>query len=117
MNTPPDIGLNNLLELDGEIFNMTGGYWTKIEARQVNVSAEIPHGIKYSLTLHDKTKARILGYDNAHAVKSKRKGFHGRIVQWDHKHEREMVTNYHFRSAGQLLEDFWNDVNRIIDND
>ncbi len=48
-----DIGLENLLELYAEVFPMDNGYWTKFEARRVFVSRKIPHGIKYSLTLHN----------------------------------------------------------------
>jgi len=37
------------------------------------MSRHAPHGIRYSLTLHDKYGARVLGYDNAHAVKPPKK--------------------------------------------
>ena len=57
-------GLENLLNLDGEIFPMDNGYWTKFEARRVPISAQMPHGIRYSLTLHDRNNTRVLGYDN-----------------------------------------------------
>ena len=33
---------------------MDTGHWTKFEAYSVTVSAHIPHGIKYSFTLHEK---------------------------------------------------------------
>ncbi len=29
----------------------------------------MPHGIRYALTLHDRYGTRLLGFDNAHAVK------------------------------------------------
>lgn len=109
-----DAGLAALLELDGEIFPMDNGYWTKFEAKVVTVSDKIPHGIRYSLTLHDRHNARILGYDNAHGVKAGKRGFSARRVEWDHKHERRRVTPYAFKDAGRLLEDFWRDVNRIM---
>ena len=48
-----DPGLETLLELDGEVFPMENGYWTKIEAHRVSPSDQIPHGIRYSLSLHD----------------------------------------------------------------
>ena len=56
----------------------------------------------------------MIGYDNAHGVKPKRKGYVGRRVAWDHRHDRETVANYEFSSAGQLMEDFWDDVDRTI---
>jgi len=46
--------LENLLNLHGEVFPMGNGYWIKFEAYQVEVMRSIPHGIRYSLTLHDK---------------------------------------------------------------
>jgi hypothetical protein len=89
-----------LLELDGEIFPMDNGYWTKFEAKAVEPNDKIPHGIKYSLTLHDRHNVRILGYDNAHGIKPKKKRFGAKKVEWDHKHERETVQSYEFESAG-----------------
>ncbi len=70
-----NIGLESLLELDGEIFPMEKGYWTKIEAKMVQPNDKIPHGIKYSLTLHDRNNSRILGYDNAHGFKSENRRY------------------------------------------
>ncbi len=68
-----DPGLEVLLQLDNEIFPMENGFWTKFEAKQVVVNEHIPHGIKYSLTLHDPSNTRILGYDNAHYKTKKEK--------------------------------------------
>lgn len=64
----PDVGLDTLLDLDGSILEQEGGYWIKIEVRQIPMSRHAPHGIRYSLTLHDRYGTRVLGYDNAHAV-------------------------------------------------
>lgn len=109
----PIIGLEILLALDGEIYFMDKGYWIKIEAREVHVSKHIPHGVRYSLTLHDRNNTRILGYDNAHApIKTKRKRFSGKKVTWDHIHKREIVEPYEFNTPVELLEDFWNDVDK-----
>lgn len=102
--------LETLLNLNGEIFPMDNGYWTKFEAWQVKPSEQIPHGISYSLTLHDRHNRRVIGFDNAHAVKPKRKKYGARKVTWDHKHQQEKVFPYEFESAAQLLEDFWNAV-------
>ena len=46
-----DASLETLLELDGEVFPMDNGYWTKLEACRVTPTPHIPHGIKYSLTM------------------------------------------------------------------
>jgi len=106
--------IETLLLLNGEIFPMSNGYWTKFEVRKISPSEQIPHGIRYSLTLHDRNNKRIIGYDNAHAVKPKRKKYGATRVVWDHKHQNSFTEAYAFESAGQLLEDFWNDVNKII---
>jgi len=110
-----DYGLETLLDLNGEIFPMENGYWTKFEARKVTPNEHIPHGIKYSLTLHNSRNERIIGYDNAHGIKRKGNKYTANRIVWDHKHKQNIVEPYEFDSAGQLLEDFWNDVNRIID--
>ena len=111
-----DFGLEVLLSLDEEVFPMDNGYWTKFEVKKIPPNAHIPHGIKYSLTLHDRHNRRVIGYDNAHAVKSKRKQFGGSRIVWDHKHEKEVVKPYEFEDAGQLIEDFWKDVNKILES-
>jgi hypothetical protein len=110
---PQDFELETLLNLDGEIFRMEDGYWTKFEAKLVGPDENFPHGIRYSLTLHDSRNQRILGFDNAHGVKPKRKKYAGKKRTWDHKHDREKVASYEFESPGQLIEDFWRAVDMI----
>ena len=57
-----DASLETLLDLDGEIFPMDNGYWTKFEVSRIKPTKQIPHGIKYSLTLHDRNNTRIFGH-------------------------------------------------------
>ncbi len=109
-----DFDLETLLNLNGEIFPMENGYWTKFEAYQVEPSQQIPHGICYSLTLHDKSNRRVVGFDNAHAIKPKRKKYGARKMTWDHKHRQEKVFSYEFETAGQLLEHFWEAVEAYL---
>lgn len=109
-----DFDLETLLNLNGEIFPMENGCWTKFEAYRVDPSEQIPHGISYSLTLHDKNNRRVIGFDNAHAVKPQRKKYGARKVTWDHKHQLETVVSYEFESAGQLLMDFWEAVEAYL---
>lgn len=101
--------------LNGEIYPMDNGYWVKFEAWQVKPNTQVPHGIRYSLTLHDHDNRRVLGFDNAHAPKPGRKRYGARKTTWDHKHQREKTTAYGFESPGQLLEDFWRETYRIIE--
>lgn len=91
-----DIGLDYLLVLDGEIFPMDNDYWTKIEAKLVEPNDKTPHGIRYSLTLHDRNNTRVLGYDNAHGIKPKKKRFGASKTEWDHKHEKTSIKSYEF---------------------
>lgn len=111
-----DVGLITLLDLDGQSYWIRK-YWVKFEARQVEKDEHRPHGIKYSLTLHDRNNTRILGFDNAHAIKKKGRRttkYTGRVVTYDHIHKQNKVERYLFSSASQLLEDFWNAANQII---
>jgi len=103
-------GLKNLLNLNGEIFPMDNGYWVKFEVKKVDVSRAIPHGIKYSLTLHNKVNQRIVGFDNAHSYKPRNAKYGAKKETWDHIHKRMDTFPYEFNSADQLMEDFWQAV-------
>ena len=107
--------LENLLNLDGEVFPMDSGYWIKFEAKRVDVSIGIPHGIKYSLTLHDKLNRRVVGYDNAHSFKPKQK-YGAKKETYDHIHKKMDIVSYEFESPTQLLEDFWKSVDYYMEN-
>ena len=116
MNSP-DVGLDTLLDLDSSILEQEGGYWIKIEVRRVPMSRHVPQGISYSLTLHDKYGVRVLGYDNAHAVKPPKKfKFAGQRLAYDHRHRTssDKGVPYAFESAYRLLEDFFAEVDRVI---
>jgi hypothetical protein len=112
-----DHGFATLLDLHGSILDQGGGYWIKIEAWQVAPSKAIPHGIRYSLSLHEPYGKRILGYDNAHSIKPPKKfKYAGRVLTFDHTHRHisDRGVPYEFRDAQQLLEDFFADVDRLL---
>lgn len=112
-----DPAIDTLLDLDGSILDQENGYWIKIEARRTAPSDEVPHGIRYSVTLHDPYGKRILGYDNAHSVKPPRKfKYAGRILAFDHKHRHasDHGVPYEFTTAQQLITNFFADVDRIL---
>lgn len=110
-----DDALSYLLDLDGEILVQAGGYWVKIEARACEPSPQVPHGISYTLTLHDRYGERVLGFDNAHAPPKERKAFSARRIAYDHWHPSgRTLEAYEFTDAGKLLEDFFAAVNRIL---
>ena len=111
-------GLDYLLDLYGEILAQKYGSLIKIEARKLEkVTKEYPHRVKYSLTLHDRYGKRLLGFDNAHLIKTRKRGrFIGRAVAYDHKHlgpDDEGVP-YVFESAEQLLADFFTEVDKVL---
>ena len=113
-----DKGLDYLLDLDGEILAQEGGYWIKIEARQLKqATKKCPHRIRYCLTLHDRYGKRVIGFDNAHSVKTRKRGrYKGRSVAYDHKHMNpvDKGTPYVFESAEQLLSDFFEEVDKYL---
>ena len=109
-----DRTLDNLLLLNGEIFPMSNRFWTKIEAYRVEPNEHIPHGVRYSLTLHNQYNIRVLGFDNAHAFTPKKKKFGAHKTTWDHKHQEQKIVPYEYESAEQLLEDFWTAVEETL---
>lgn len=103
-----DYELEVLLSLDGFEFRFAAGYWVKIEAQHIDTTKRRPHGIKYSLTLHDPGGRRIYGLDNAHAVR--------RLADYDHRHllGARKIVPYRYAGPAQLLEDFYREVERIL---
>lgn len=104
----PDYELEFLLSLDGQEFRFASGYRIKIEVRKVEVTNSRPHGIKYSLTLHDQNGRRIYGMDNAHGT--------GRRREFDHRHVygTRKIVGYRYRTAGELLNVFYREAERIL---
>lgn len=113
-----DPGISTLVELHDQIIDQGNGYWIKIEAWRVVATPNIPHGVRYSLTLHEPYGKRILGYDNAHAVKPPKKfKYAGTRLPYDHKHRHvsDKGVPYEFRDAHQLLADFFTEVDRVLE--
>lgn len=110
-------GLGALIDLDGAILDQGNGYWVEIHAWTVEPTADVPHGLRYSLTLHDRSGTRIPGFDNAHAPKGRKRGrFAGQKLPYDHRHRHvaDGGVPYSFRDAHQLLKDFFSEVDRVI---
>jgi hypothetical protein len=113
----PDTGLEALLDLNGYIVDQDLGYWIKVEAWRVVATPEIPHSIRYSLTLHEPYGKRIMGYDNSHAIKPPKKfKYAGQRLAYDHKHRHisDKGVPYEFKDAYQLLADFFKEVDRVL---
>ena len=76
--------------------------------RRVPVTREKPHGLDYSLTLHDSAGERLVGFDNAHVIAESKTGIR------DHKHRFKTVKPYEYKDAATLLEDFWSEVDNVL---
>ena len=113
-HTEDDPASENLLALDGYVFviDEAGEYWVKFEVQRVQPSPERPHGVKYSLTLHDSDNRRLVGFDNAHPAKARPVG--SRAGPLDHRHRLGIVKPYRYRGATQLLDDFWEMVDQVL---
>lgn len=114
-----DGGLSYLLDLDAEVqVQNEQGYWVKFEVSKVERSKDRPHGIKYSLTLHDPEGNRIMGFDNAHPVKPVGSRFRhaGKRYPFDHRHRHAQDEGvlYEFDTANKLLADFYAEVDRVL---
>jgi hypothetical protein len=109
-----DTSLDTLLDLDGQVLVLDekGGYWVKFDVKLVEVSEERPHGLDYSITLHGNDNERLVGFDNAHAVR-RSAGPGGKAqAAYDHKHRVRSIRPYEYRDAATLLADFWAEVGR-----
>jgi len=89
-------------------------YWVKLIVKRVPVSPERPHGLYYSLTLHDSQGGRVLGFDNAHSVREGSGPGARTRIEYDHQHRRQSVRFYDYEDAGRLMIDFWTEVESAI---
>ncbi len=85
---------------------VTRGHRVQFDIASVSPTPERPHGLKYSLIVHDPRGERIAGFDNAHAVPTT-KGPGGKRLEYDHKHRFKNIRPYDYRDAAALLDDFW----------
>ena len=112
-----DKTLENLLSLDGTHFIIHEQLqaWVKFSVLKVAVTANRPSGIRYSLSLHNKKGKRVMGFDNAHQVDTlgNKKSIRAAFDHW-HRTEHDVGRPYHYVSAAKLLEDFWHEVDQLI---
>ncbi len=111
-----DHTLEFLLGFDGRTHYLAQGYWLKFEVKRIEATAERPHGLRYSLTLHDPSGNRLVGFDNAHGVPPQGSHFQQQGVEHDHWHR---ATNdegrpYRFTTISQLIIDFFAEVRRVL---
>ena len=108
--------LELLLSLDGAEYEMAPGVIVEFAVRRTTMTLQRPHGISYALVLRPKAGgAPWVRFDNAHAVEQKGRG--RRRVVYDHWHRTadDDGRPYAFITALQLLDDFWREVKRTLD--
>jgi hypothetical protein len=108
--------LEFLLDFDGRTHWYEGGYHARFEISRVKPTKARPHGLRYSFTLHDPDGLRLIGFDNAHPVRPRGSRFKPRPVAADHWHRTENDEGrlYEFTDAETLIEDFMNEVARVL---
>ena len=111
-----DHGLEFLLAFNGRIHHLEKGYWLKFEIMHVEATPERPHGLSYSFTLHAPGGRRLVGFDNAHNVPATGSRFkrHGRAGDHWHRTEKDPGRPYAFKDAESLIDDFFNEVERVL---
>lgn len=64
----------------------------------------------------DRSNQRIMGFDNAHAIEcgGKRNVSKQRIYDHWHKTSKDPGHPYIYKNAGELIEDFWVEVDKIL---
>jgi len=82
--------------------------------RQVPATESKPHGLDYALSLHGPSGERLVGFDNAHAVREQAGPGGRRGGAQDHKHRMKTVRRYEYRDAASLLADFWAEVFAVL---
>jgi hypothetical protein len=112
----PDHTLEFLLAFDGRTHWLDQDYCLRFKIGLVPPTAERPHGLRYSFTLHDPDGNRLVGFDNAHDVPAARSRRKARTRMADHWHraERDKGRPYAFESADKLLADFFVEVHRVL---
>jgi hypothetical protein len=110
-----DHGLEFLLGFDGRIHHLEKGYWLKFEIARVKATTHRPHGLSYSFTLHSPDGTRLIGFDNAHEVRSRGSRLK-RDKSTDHWHrtEKDPGRPYEFKDAETLINDFFDEVERVL---
>ena len=109
--------LELLLSLDGASYEAAEGYVVEFKARRTSPSPERPHGISYALVFRPKGGKPHVRFDNAHAAPRPGGKFVKGTKANDHWHRTadDPGRPYGFTTDAQLLEDFWSQVRRTMD--
>lgn len=118
MQVAEDAELELLLNLDGASYEAAAGYIVEFSAKRIPATKQRPHGIAYSLVLRPTAGGEpFVRFDNAHGVPHRGGRHVRRHPAYDHWHRTASDPGrpYTFTTASQLLEDFWREVKRTLD--
>ena len=91
-----------------------GQFSSEVRSETGSATPEKPHGLDYSLTLHDGGGERLLGFDNAHSIREGSGPGARTRIEYDHKHKGERIRFYDYKDAMTLLTDFWTEADLIL---
>lgn len=104
-----------LLSLDGASYEMASGVIVEFSVRRTTATPQRPHGISYALVLRPKVGgAPWVRFDNAHAIEQGRRRKRMAYDHW-HRTTQDRGRPYEFSTALKLLDDFWREVRRALD--
>ena len=111
-----DVELEILISLDGARYEAAEGCVVEFTVRRISPTATRPHGVVYSLVFRPKGGKPYVRFDNAHGVERPGGKFVKAPVAYDHWHQTEGDAGrpYVFTTAAQLLDDFWQEVKRVM---
>ncbi len=113
-NGKRDHSVDYLLELDGQMLFIDHKHYVRFAVQKIEQTPEKPHGLNYSLTLHDENGNRLVGFDNAHPVKPTKGPSGTKRKKQDHKHRLRTIRPYDYKNAETLLIDFWDEVDTVL---
>lgn len=108
--------LQMLLSLDGSSYEAAEGYIVEFMVHLTSATKERPHGISYALVFRPVDGEPYVRFDNSHAVDRPGGKYVKAAVAYDHWHrdENDKGRPYNFKGAVQLLDDFWREVKRVM---
>jgi hypothetical protein len=111
-----DSELELLLSLDGASYEAADGYVVEFKAQRTNPTPARPHGVIYAFVFRPNDGKPYVRFDNAHGVEWLGGKFVKAPVAYDHWHQTEDDEGrpYIFTTATQLLDDFWREVKRAM---
>jgi hypothetical protein len=101
----------------GASYRASEDYVVEFTVRRTDITAERPHGISYALVFRSANGEPFVRFDNAHAPNRPGGKYAKAPAAYDHWHrdEHDVGRPYNLTTALQLLNDFWREVKRVMD--